>query len=499
MKIFISAVYQETNSFNPLRTDLELFRREQLWEGPEILERTRGANVEIAGFVEQLGRRLPQAEVVPGLMAWGIASGPVLDPTFAELKRRLLEHLERALPVDAVLLSLHGSMGSESCDNCEGEILAEVRRRVGPEIPIVVALDLHAVVTRRLLHEATILVTYRTYPHVDEAETGKRAVDALMSYLNTRTPISPIMMRWPAIVPVDHANTDAGPMRLVVENLATWEREGLALSASLACPHPWYDTPEHGLMLLGYAEAANRERLRLRMEQTLQTVWQRRSEFLSSCPGADEFFANVGEGPLPVAAIDAGDITTAGAVGDSTAMIREALKQDALRTLIPVVDPPTVLAAWAAGEGSTSEFAIGGTDEPGRYNSRIRIKATVRRLADGAVRFTGEAFGGMTVELGKRALLRIGSVDVLVLSHSSWLHDPALWRSVGVEPAEAHVIVQKSHKLFRPAYAEIVARIETVETPGCTDRRLSRLPYRKIPRPIFPLDDVTSATIESIA
>jgi microcystin degradation protein MlrC len=489
MKIFVSGIYQETNSFCPVRTEIGLFRREKLTEGDDIAVVTGGANLEIAGFFDELPRRFPGATVVPGIFAWGIAAGPLRDETFADLTGRLLTRLKKVLPVDAVVLSLHGSMAADSCDDCEGELLARIRKLVGRKPSIAVSLDFHAVITGKMVRNADLLLGYRTYPHVDMAETGRRTVAALAALVQSGRKFSPLFRRWPSILPVDNTQTDSGPMAELMGNLALWEKVPGVLTASVFCPHPWIDVREHGVTLMVYVANGSMTGMEQRMEEALRRVWARRGEFVTTCLKPDAFFSSVRLRARPVAAIDAGDVTTAGAVGDSTVILQAALVQNDCHTLVPLVDPDTVAEAWAAGNRARRLFYLGGSSEPGAYNTRLPLSAEVIRLTDQAVRFNGPAFGGMTFDFGRRALLDAGSVKILAVRHSSWLHDPEIWRSVGIEPADADVIVQKSHKLFRPAYANIVRRVETVDTPGCTDRQLTRFPFRHLPRPIFPLDD----------
>ncbi len=489
MKFFLAGLYQETNSFSPARTDLELFRREKLIGGPEVLDEIKGSNLELAGMVEEIARRFPAAVVAPGLHAWGIASGPVEDAAFAELSDRILARLKAASPVDAVLLALHGAMASVSCEDCAGALLERVRLAVGPAVPIAVSLDLHAALSARILRQADVLAGYRTYPHVDQAATGRRVVAALARRGERDAGWRPVTRRWPALIPVDNAQTESGPFRELAHTLEELDRDPEVLTASMFCAHPWFDTREQGATLLAYAAPGAAARVAEAMESALRRLWQRRSELLLPCPDAEGFFQGLPGRGRPVAAIDAGDITTAGAPGDSTVMLRAAIEAQTFHTLIPLVDAPTVAAAHAAGAGRPADFSPGGSDEPRAYNFRVPLRAEVERLIAEPVRLKGAAFGGMTLNLGPRALLRAGCVRLLVSSHSSWIHDPEFWRSAGVDPGAADVVVQKSHKLFQPAYAGIVREVVTVETPGCTDRRLSRLPYRRAPRPIFPLEE----------
>jgi microcystin degradation protein MlrC len=499
MKLFLSTLYQETNSFSPCPTNLDQFRREKLSGGSAVLDEIRGTNLELAGMVEEIGRRFPGAAVVPGFYAWSVASGPVTDAAFAQITELMLAPLRRALPVDAVLLSMHGSLGRETGDDCEGEILARIRDLVGPGIPIAVALDSHAAVTGLMLGHADLLCGYRTYPHVDMAETGRRTVVALAAWLAGGRREKAVVRHWPAVIPVDNAQTDAGPMAQLMTELVALESDPGVLTVSAFGTHPWFDTADCGVTLVAYAPMHLAAKTGERLDQLLRQLWERRHEFISIGPEADEFFRRLSEWPGPIAAIDAGDVTTAGAPGDSTVMLRAALAAPGPKVLIPLVDSTAVAQAFAAGTGRTAEFTAGGAEDHAAYNARLSLRAKVLRLTSDPLQLKGAAFGGISLPLGPRALLQAGMVRLLVLSHASLFHDPELWRCVGEEPAKADVIVQKSHKLFRPAYAPMVGSVVTVDTRGCTDRRLSRLPYRRIRRPVFPLDPVNQLVTTTLA
>lgn len=490
MKFFVSGLYQETNSFCPVATDLDLFRREKLIEGVDLLQDIRGTNLELAGMVEEIERRFAGASIATGIHAWGVACGPLTPETFEGLSERTLARLQAALPVDGVLLALHGSMGSATTDDCEGELLSRVRRVVGEGIPIGVSLDFHAVVTSAMLRTADVLTGYRTYPHVDQAATGRRAVVALASLLKRGRAWKPVARRWPAIIPVDNAQTDLGPVTELADAVGALERLPGVLTASMFCSHPWFDTPDQGATLLAYADETGAELAEGTIEAALRRFWERRRELIVECPGPADFFQAASESRRPIAAIDAGDVTTAGGVGDSTEMLRAAIREKRLHTLIPIVAADAVERARLLGERTTEEFTVGVSDNPNAYNRRTPVTATVARLPTGPIRMSGPAFGGISIDPGPRALLQAGPVHLLAMQHASWFHDPELWRNAGIDPGAADVVVQKSHKLFRPAYARLIRSVTTVETGGCTDRRLDRLPFCRIQRPIFPLDEM---------
>ena len=411
--------------------------------------------------------------------------------TLEELTDGILESLKQSLPVDGVLLSLHGSQAADNLDDCEGWVLERVRDAVGSKIPIVCSLDFHAVVTDRMLKHADLLRGYRTYPHVDMGETGSRAAKDLLRLIRTRPELEIVFRRVPMILPVDHTETVEGPMADLMGQVRDWEDRADVFSASAFCTHPWIDLEGHGIAMLAYVEKGGLPHMEREFASAAERIWRQRPAFFSDCPGVEDFLATLDLKERPLSVIDSGDITTAGGVGDSTAILRAILSMaDPPRTAIPIVDAVALDRAWTAGEGSMIECTVGKGGGPGGYNSPVHVGGVVRRLSSQPIEVKGASFAGIKMDIGRRALVETGTgIFLLVAEFSSMLNDPEVWRSMGLQPESLDLIVQKSHKLFRAAYAAIHKAVFTVDTPGCTDRNISRLPFVRVNRPIFPLDD----------
>ncbi|RKX31469.1 MAG: hypothetical protein DRP71_13390 [Verrucomicrobia bacterium] len=492
MKIFLSGLYQETNSFSPVRTDIETFKRGYLLSGNSIRSRLQGTNTEIGGFFDALESDGEPIEIIAGHAAWAVTSGPLKEETLEELTSAIVESLRQALPVDGVLLSLHGSQAADHLDDCAGWILERVREVVGSSLPVVCSLDFHAVVTDRMLRHSNLLVGYRTYPHVDMGETGSRAARALLHLIRTRPKLEIAFKRIPMILPVDHTETLEGPMADLMGRIRAWEDRPDVFSASAFCTHPWIDLEGHGIAMLAYVEQGGLPQMEREFTGAAERIWRQRRAFFSDCPDIEEFLASLDLKARPVSVIDSGDITTAGGVGDSTVILRGVLSlTDPPRTAIPIVDAVALDRAWTAGEGEMMECTIGEGNGPGGYNSPVTLRGVVKRLSSKPIEVNGTSFSGITMDVGRRALVETGTgIFLLVAEFSSMLNDPEIWRSMGLQPESLDLIVQKSHKLFRAAYADIHKAVVTVDTPGCTDRNISRLPFVRVARPIFPLDEI---------
>ena len=475
-------------------TDMGCFQRGYLLQADAIREQLYGTNTEIGGFFEALENHPEPIEIIPGMAAWAVTYGPVLKDTFAQLAAMIVEPLKNSLPVDGVFLSLHGSLLVEHLDDGEGHILKMVRDIVGASTPIVCSLDFHAVVTERMLKNADLLVGYRTYPHIDMGNTGRRATEALLRLTAEKSRFGIIFRRVPMILPVDNTETLDGPMAEVMQRVKDWEKRPQVIHASAFCTHPWVDLKGHGIALLAYVENSAQEEMERQFAELADEIWNRRREFFQDYPNVEEFTRNIADYKKPIAIVDSGDITTAGAMGDSTVLLRSLLSVAGRlfeAVAIPIVDPTTLEIAWNAGVGQKIDCSVGGSDDKEAYNLRVSVRATVMRLSDRPIKIKGTSFGGMKLDIGRRALLQIGeNIFLLTIEFTSMMHDPEFWRSMGLEPESMDLIVQKSHKLFRAGYSDIVKSVVTVDTAGCTDRNIKRLPFRNIDRPIFPMDDV---------
>jgi len=487
MRVYVSGLWQETNTFCPRTTEIDLFQSGYLLAGREIVERLSGTNTEVGGFLACLAEN-PALEVIPGTAAWATPYGRISDETLDLLVSGLLDGLRGSLPVDGVLLALHGSLVSESIEDCEGYMLEQVRELVGSEVPVVCSLDYHACVTRQMVANADLLVGYRTYPHVDYADTGQRAAAGLLRLLRDRPKLTVDFRKLPLMLPAENSETGSGPMAPAIQRLWKLDENPLIYAASVHSTQPWLDVTEHGVSVLVYsAEGAGTSAA----GEIADYIWSARSDFFLKYPDIRTYLDSFDDYPKPAIVVDSGDITSAGALGDSTEILRALLEgKSGIKAVLTMVDASAVQQAIAVGEGNTGTFLVGGSEDGG-YNARTPIEARVARITSSTVQVKGESFSGMQLDMGTRARLDIdGGISLIVSERTSLLHDPEILRSIGVHPEECDLIVQKSHKLFRAAYKDIAKSVQILDTPGFSDMNLGRLPFKKVTRPIYPLDDM---------
>jgi microcystin degradation protein MlrC len=487
-RVYVGCLLYEANTSSPLRTDLEGFQNTYLGEGEE----TRGlvsANVEVGGFYTAMDRH-EGISVVPGFVTWGVPGGKLTDEAFRTLMQRLEAGIRKAGPLDGVYLSLHGAMVADTEDDCEGLLLENVRALVGEAARIVVSLDWHACVTRRMLMHADAFVGYRTYPHTDLADTGRRAAECMLRLLPHGRKVRKLFARIPLIVAVEHCSTDTDPSASLMGMLSRLDGAAGVLSVVHSMTQPWLDVEGNGTSLLVCCdENADLRDLAAKRDEVLRFIWESRHEYAVPVPDFDGFMARLPSLARPVCAVDLGDVITAGGPGDSTYLLRKLLERRVVpETLITIVAPGAVEAARTAGAGNVAEMELGSGSQG--YNARMFIKARVLRVTDKPFTPKGPALGGFTVNAGLRALLEAGGIRLLVTRRTAFLHDPEAYRSMGCEPSRSTLIIQKSHQLFKPGYREIMNACEYVDTPGPTARDLALHGFRKVRRPVYPLDDV---------
>ena len=493
-RIFLSSLYQETNTFCPNASDLADFERGHYLRGEEILRRLSETNTEIAGLAACLAEE-PCVEVIPGVAVWASASGRLRSRAFEHICSDLLGSLKAASPVDGVALALHGALMSDQSDDCEGQLLQRVRALVGGEAPIVCTLDYHALVTDAMATHADLLIGYRTYPHVDFAQTGRRAAGALLKLIREQPDIQTVMDTQAVILPVDNTETGEGPMAEAIRALEETDRDPEVLGASVFCPHPWLDVPSPHLTVLFHSTGGAAGRCRHVARRTLDGIWQRREEFFPEALEVAEFLDRFDDWPHPCIVVDSGDITSAGGVGDSTVILRALLQSKRpIRAVLTITDPSAVAVARRVGQGNLGAFCLGGAVDYG-YNAPVRVTARVVHVGSGPLTLTGPSLRGLTLDTGWRIRLDVdGGIHVILTEHTSLMHDPGVLRDMGIDPGRCELIVQKSHKLFRAAYRGIAESLVTVDTPGFTARNVPSLRFRRVERPIYPLDDMAAPT-----
>lgn len=483
-RIGIAGFLHETNTFAASRASFATFVEADAWPGllvgEEMVDAVAGVNLAIAGFI-QAARTSHQ--LAPLLWASANPSGPVTQDAFEAIAFMLDRMIRDAGPLDALFLDLHGAMVSEHLEDGEGELLRRLRERVGDTMPIVAALDFHANITPAMIEHASGLVTYRSYPHVDMAQTGQRA-HALLERLLAGEALHKGYRQLPFLIPMPWQSTLSEPARSLValgESLASEQ----VLAAEFVPGFPLADIHHSGPSVIVYG--ADRVAVEAAVESLTQAALARRDEFggrlhapAEAVALAREWGLRAGSGTIILA--DTQDNPGGGGGGDTTDILHELLRQKAQRVCAGVVcDADFVEAAMQAGIGAVIYAPLGGVSGLGEGP----VQAPFEVLAIGTGRFTGTGpfYLGCHMDLGAMARVRCGGplgIEIVVSSRKQQAADQAMFRHVGADPANYRILVLKSSVHFRADFAALAEEILVVAAPGINVADLRQLRYEKL-------------------
>jgi microcystin degradation protein MlrC len=486
MRIAVAGFMNESNTFNPLRTDRAAFTAQSLTFGPALVDEWRDAHHEVGGFLRAIVTS--NDEPVPILMAWATPSGPVADDVVDEVTASMIKELHRQKP-DGLLLALHGAMVAESYPDADGEVLSRLRRALGPDFPIIVTFDLHGNLSQRQIDNCNAAVAYRTCPHVDQEECGRQAYSLLHLLLRNGAHPVQALAKPPMIISIMTHDTSREPLKSFMEEVQSLhERPGI-LSANLLPGFAYADVPQMGPSVVvvadGDADLARREADRL-----ASRLWEAREQFVAKLPDATTGVAQALQaGRQPVVLVDTGDNVGGGSAGDGTVILREMLRQGATDGVVCLYAPEEVRQCAAVGVGHEVQLTVGGKID-GLHGDPVRVTGRVRLLHDGTYVERAVRHGGRrTNQMGLTALAEIQSRNLLVLT--SQRHPPfslGQLTCLGIRPERQWLLVVKAAIAYRAAYSPIAGTIIEIDTPGLTAVNPERFTYHHIRRPMFPLD-----------
>ena len=482
-RVAVGGILTECNDFGGQPIDVAAFERFELRYGDDVLGVSGGV---MGGMLEVLAER--EATPVPLLFASTSPGGPLTDECYETLRRDLLAALEAVVPVDAVLLALHGAAVSETVHDIEGDLLARTRALVGPEVPIVATLDLHAHVTEAMVANADGLVAWETYPHRDSYTTGRRGAALLVDTATGAARPTMVMAKVPVLTGAVNGSTEGdGPFADMMRRAKALEERPDVLSTSMFLVHPFIDRPgmgSGGLVITdGDASGARQAALALAEE-----YWQRRHEFEPAMSRPDEAVRKgLAIDDEPIVLMETADACGGGAAGDSVACIA-ALLQHAPEavSVAPVVDPGAAAHCHIAGVGAQVTLRLGHQLDP-RWGEPILVTGTVEALTDGEFVYEGGIWEGVIGEMGPTAVLRCGGLQIVIATHPTYEWTGEQYTSVGVDAGAPKFAVAKNPMNYRMVYPN--APVIVIDSPGPTPASVRSLPFERMQRPFFPLDD----------
>ena len=480
-RIAVGAFLHETNTFAPTKATYDDFAHggRAMTVGADVLKIMRRINAGIAGFIE--AGEAQGWELVPTISCSATPSAHVTRDAFERIVKVIIDGIAAAGPLDGVYLDLHGAMVTEHLDDGEGEILARVRRVIGKHLPVVVSLDLHANVTPQMVEHADALIAYRTYPHVDMADTGRAAARHLALLLRTRQRLAKAFRQLPFLIPISWQCTGDQPCKSIYRRLAALQGHAVP-TLSFAPGFPAADFFNCGPSVFAYgrsqadADAA--------VDEMAKLIVSHESDFDGRIFTPDEGVRYAMElarnARKPVVIADTQDNPGAGGDSDTTGMLRALVRNNASRAAIGVIcDPASAKAAHAAGVGATVTLALGGKSGiPG--DAPYKETFIVENLSDGQFVAAGPYYGGRDMDMGPSAALRIGDVRVVVSSHRAQLADQSMYRYVGIDPLEQSILVNKSSVHFRADFEPIAEKLIICAAPGAMPADSAALPWTRL-------------------
>lgn len=488
MRIAVGGFQHETNTFAPSKADFDAFAQQDSWpalqRGAGLLTAFAGMNIPIAGFIA--AARAAGHELVPLVWCSATPSAHVTEDAFERIARMMLEELKGAGALDAVYLDLHGAMVCEHLDDGEGEILERVRKAVGSTTPLVASLDLHANVTEKMVANADALIAYRTYPHIDMAETGAKAAAHLDAIFAGMPKQAKALRRIDYLIPLTAQCTLIEPAAHLYRELGNFDGavlgNGRVSTISFATGFPPADFSDCGPTIIAYGdtEAAAAEAADAIAARVLASEGRFREKLWRAREAVAYAIANSAADGGPIILADTQDNPGAGGNGDTIGVLAELLAQNAPRAALGVLfDPEAASQAAQAGEGSRVRLRLG-AKTGGADEQSIEAEFEVVRVTDGEFLATGPFYGGSHMSLGTTARLRSGGVEVVVASRKAQCADQQMLRHIGIDPTQLAILVVKSSVHFRADFGPLAREVLVVESPGPNTADLTKLPYRHL-------------------
>ena len=480
----------ETNTFSVVPTTMDHFRRRTFLTANEIPARRRGTRSEFGATFEAADKF--GWTLIHPVAASANPSGTITRETFETITAMLLAGAEGG--IDGALLHLHGAMVAEGFADGEGEILRRLRAMVGPDVPIVVTLDLHGNITQQMADCANALIAVRTYPHVDYYERAWQGADLLQRAMEGKIKPRTVIAKRPMLRGLNGGRTQIGPMRELIERGETLETEGRALVVSVCSGFTAADIQDIGPSVTVTTDGADPAGQAI-AEEFMDYAWKTR-EYLSVTNWAiDKALAHAREGEgkheRPLVMADVTDNPGSGHYGDATNLLRAMIAADVQNAAFyAIFDPAAVQDAIALGVGRTGSLTIGGKHDPNAGGGPLTVEALVVTLADGRMQTFGPMGGGVWRDYGPSALIRVGGIDIALITNNGQATDLAQLTSLGCEPTRKDTIAVKSNHHFRAAFEPISREVITVDGGGLGSMILRTMPYKTVRRPIWPLDTI---------
>jgi len=491
MRIAIGQLWQKSNTFNRNPTQLYDFRHWGISQGDELLSKYRETG-ELAGFINgcQSWSQPPELIGLTRLFSW--PWGAIDAETWVTILHDFRESLKQALPLDGVLLSLHGATAADGEDDACGVFLKMIRGVIGEKVPLVVTLDLQANVTALMMESADVLIPSHTFPRLDQFDTGKKAASVLWKMLDESVGVQKWMRKIPMFTPIETHNTFHGPSADFYQTITAWEQEPDVLAAGLCMCHPWLDVPGLGWTVTLHSTSTETDWAK-RIDELVERCWELRYDLseIERLNPAEAIRTAVKSAEHPVVIGDGGDATNCGSSGDSTILLRELLKHPKIPggALLFLVDPESVAAAMIAKEGGEFDSFVGACYAP-EYSDPVRLRGKVEKILNLSFQLEGHLGHHMPINMGKAAVVRSGDVSVLLVERTGPGSSPQVYEAAGLDPKTFQIVIAKSPAGFKADYEPFAGKILLTSGPGCATASWTRLKFQRTSSPTWPLREI---------
>jgi microcystin degradation protein MlrC len=494
-RVGVASIIQETNTFAANRTTMKDFEIQGIWIGSDAAKKSQGMNIEVAGSLERLTEL--GFEAIPLIRAWAMSGGIFLDSELAKMKVLLKNQLLAAGQLDGVILNLHGALINESDDHTDAHITEFVREIFGPDVPIVVTHDLHGNPSRRIVAASNALVGFRTYPHIDQGDTGRRAADLINELLTKNRQLGTVLKKLNMIIPAETMGTSDQPL-VQIRRLADSLIDREILDISLFPVQPWIDVAEVGFGIT-VVHADNIARANEVAETIRSALWKIHKKFQANLYSVEDAISHAiagYKGKMQLIS-QSSDAPSGGSTGDDSRVIAALVNYGSeIPSACTVVDAPAVEKAFAASIGDNVSVTLGFTIDP-RWGTPVSVKAKLLNKGEVPVILTGPAMTGQVVSIGRWVLLESANkVQILVTESATPTFDPAGYEVAGIDLDKCTIVHVRSPLLFKSGFAGRYGETFSLNLDGPTTPDVRKLKFYKVPRPMIGLDDFVGELAE---
>jgi len=480
MKVFIACLGTETNSFAAMPTGWTNFEETMLFRGDATQHTPSTFSLPLHVWRKAAEER--QGQVVESVAAFAQPAGTTVRSVYEGLRDEILDDLRAAMPVDIVLLSMHGAMTADGYEDCEGDLIQSVRDIVGPDVVIGGELDLHCSITPKMVEAADVLVTFKEYPHIDVAERAEEIFTIChAAHEGTAKPVMAVhdtrmINMW---------RTPVEPMKGFVADMQAAEGQGGVLSVSFAHGFPWQDVPHTSAKMLVITDG-DADLAASTARGFGDRLWAMKDETKGETTSIDEALDAAAKGPGPAVLADVADNAGGGAPSDSTFILRRALERGDQGLLIGYFwDPVAARFCEEAGEGGALDLRVGGKCGPSSGDP-VDLHVTVKRILHDAE----QTFGDARMSMGTAVWLTTDAgIDLVLTSKRTQVFHPDGLEQLGITPADYKGIVVKSIQHFYAGFAPIASEVLYVSAPGAIPRDYAAIPYQRFSDPYWPKDE----------